>query len=49
MPDRIGDPVEVSGRVTVGSGLLRSDLNEVYIQDGTAGVRLRLPADGPRS
>ena len=48
VPDRVGDAVTVAGRVTVGSGLLRSNLNEVYIQDGTAGVRLALPQDGDR-
>ena len=40
----VGDTVLVGGRVTVGTGMLRADVNEVYIQDGTGGLRLMLPA-----
>ena len=40
VPDRVGEAVRVTGRVTVGTGLLRSGVGEVYIQDGTGGLRL---------
>ena len=40
----VGDTVLVGGRVTAGTGMLRADVDEVYIQDGTAGLRLVLPA-----
>ncbi|GAB5534951.1 MAG: ATP-binding protein [Rubricoccaceae bacterium] len=40
----VGDTVLVGGRVTAGTGLLRADVGEVYIQDGTAGLRLVLPS-----
>ncbi|WP_420456162.1 ATP-binding protein [Rubrivirga sp.] len=43
VPDRVGEPVLVAGRVVAGTGVLRSDVNEVYIQDGTGGLRLVLP------
>ena len=39
----IGDTVLVGGRVTAGTGMLRADVNEIYIQDGTGGLRLVLP------
>jgi len=39
----IGDTVLVGGRVTAGTGMLRADVGEIYIQDGTAGLRLVLP------
>ena len=39
----VGDTVLVGGRVTAGTGLLRADVTEIYIQDGTAGLRLVLP------
>jgi hypothetical protein len=35
--------VLVAGRVTVGTGVLRGEAIEVYIQDGTGGLRLLLP------
>ena len=38
----IGDTVLVGGRVVAGTGLLRADINEVYVQDGTGGLRLVL-------
>lgn len=40
----VGDTVLVGGRVTAGTGMLRADVHEVYIQDGTAGLRLVLPS-----
>ncbi len=46
VPDRVGDVVVVAGRVTAGTGLIRADVGEIYIQDGTGGLRLLLP---PRS
>ncbi|HEX8299384.1 MAG TPA: ATP-binding protein, partial [Rubricoccaceae bacterium] len=46
VPDRVGDKVLVAGRVTAGTGLIRADVSEIYIQDGTGGLRLLLP---PRS
>ena len=45
--ESIGDTVLVGGRVTAGTGMLRADVDEVYIQDGTGGLRLVLP-DGSR-
>ena len=46
VPDRVGDVVLVAGRVTAGTGLVRADVSEIYITDGTGGLRLLLP---PRS
>ncbi|HEX9951292.1 MAG TPA: histidine kinase dimerization/phospho-acceptor domain-containing protein, partial [Rubricoccaceae bacterium] len=46
VPDRVGNEVLVAGRVTAGTGLVRADVSEIYIQDGTGGLRLLLP---PRS
>ena len=53
VPDRLGAggsdadrAVLVAGRVTAGSGMLRSDVGEVYVQDGTAGLRLLLAPGG---
>ena len=44
----VGDTVLVGGRVTAGAGMLRADVDEVYIQDGTGGLRLVLPdGSGP--
>ena len=43
VPDAVGREVLVGGRVTVGTGVLRSRGVEVYIQDGTGGLQLRLP------
>ncbi|WP_412061595.1 ATP-binding protein [Rubrivirga sp. IMCC45206] len=45
IPDRLGAPALVAGRVTVGTGVLRSDVAEIYIQDGTGGLRLFLPPE----
>ena len=45
VPDAVGEEVLVAGRVTAGTGLLRSDVAEVYVQDGTGGVRMFLPQD----
>jgi PAS domain S-box-containing protein len=43
VPDLVGTEVLVAGRVSAGTGLVRADLNEIYIQDGTGGLRLILP------
>ena len=48
VPDMLGREVLVGGRVTVGTGLLRVAPMEVYIQDGTGGLRLFLaPGSSP--
>ena len=49
VPDRLrADPeVLVAGRISAGSGMLRTDRNEVYLQDGTGGLRLLLTVDAP--
>ncbi|MFN3598012.1 MAG: ATP-binding protein [Rubricoccaceae bacterium] len=47
VPDRLGDSLRVAGRVTAGTGLLRTDVGEVYLQDGTGGIRLVLPPGAP--
>ena len=48
VPDKLGQEVLVGGRVTVGTGLLRVAPMEVYIQDGTGGLRLFLaPGSSP--
>ena len=47
VPDGVGAEVLVSGRVTAGTGLVRADVAEVYIQDGTGGLRLLLPPGSP--
>ena len=46
-PDRVGASVAVAGRVSAGTGLIRADVGEVYIQDGTGGLRLMLPPRAP--
>lgn len=43
IPDRMGEVALVSGRVTAGTGLLRAAPAEIYVQDGTGGLRLLLP------
>ncbi|WP_412069495.1 ATP-binding protein [Rubrivirga sp. IMCC43871] len=48
VPDQLGAPALVAGRVTVGTGVLRSDIAEIYVQDGTGGLRLFLPPDAAR-
>ena len=46
--DALGKEARVGGRVTVGTGLLRVAPMEVYIQDGTGGLRLLLaPGSDP--
>ena len=45
--DRVGAEVLVAGRVTAGTGLVRADVAEVYLQDGTGGLRLLLPPRAP--
>ncbi len=47
VPDRVGEHVLVAGRVTAGTGLIRADVGEVYIEDGTGGLRLLLPPGAP--
>ncbi|HEX8385813.1 MAG TPA: OB-fold nucleic acid binding domain-containing protein, partial [Rubricoccaceae bacterium] len=47
VPDRVGEEVLVAGRVTAGTGLVRADVAEVYVQDGTGGLRLLLPPRAP--
>jgi PAS domain S-box-containing protein len=42
VPDRIGDTVTVRGRASVGKGGL-PDPRLVFMQDGTAGIAVRLP------
>ena len=48
LSDRLGEPVLVTGYVTAGSGDLRADVHEIYIQDGTGGVRLPLSPTAPQ-
>ena len=43
VPDAVGREVLVRGRVTVGTGVLRREAIEVYVQDASGGLRLRLP------
>ena len=45
IPDGIGEEVLIGGRISAGTGVLRADKTEIYIQDGTGGLRLRLPPD----
>ena len=47
VPDALGEEVVVGGRVSAGTGVLRSDVAEVYVQDDTGGLRLVL-APGAR-
>ena len=47
VPDRSGEEALVAGRVTAGTGLVRADIAEVYIQDGTGGLRLILAPGSP--
>ena len=46
VPDRVGQVALVAGRVSAGTGVLRADRIEVYVQDATGGLRLLLPPDG---
>ena len=48
VPEGVGDSVFVAGRVSAGTGVLRADLNEVYLQDGTGGIRLILGREAPQ-
>ncbi|MEM1054614.1 MAG: PAS domain-containing sensor histidine kinase [Bacteroidota bacterium] len=48
VPDRIGEEMVVSGRVSAGTGLVRADRAEIYLQSGSAGLRLLLPPDAPQ-
>jgi PAS domain S-box-containing protein len=43
VPDLVGAEALVAGRVTAGTGLVRADVGEVYVQDGTGGLRVVLP------
>ena len=50
IPDRAraeDTEVLVAGRVSAGTGMLRTDLGEVYVEDGTGGLRLILTVDAP--
>ena len=40
IPDRLGEPVTIAGRVTVGSGVLRTQKLFIALQDHTAGIFL---------
>ena len=42
IPDALGREVLVGGRVSAGTGVLRAEALEVYVQDGTGGLRLLL-------
>jgi len=44
VPDRLGDTVTVSGRATLGSGILNENRLRVFLQDTTAGVQLFAPS-----
>ena len=48
IPDRLGEEIVVGGRVGAGSGLIRADRGEVYLQSGSGGLRLLLPPDAPQ-
>ena len=48
VPDRLGGEVVVAGRTGAGTGLVRSDRTEIYLQSGDAGLRLLLPPDAPQ-
>ena len=48
IPDRIGETFIVTGVVSAGTGLVRSDRAEVYLQSEGAGLRLLLPPDAPQ-
>ena len=41
VPDRLGETVTVSGRATVGSGIIRATELYVFLQDGSGGLQLR--------
>ena len=47
VPDRVGQRVLTGGRVTAGTGILRSDVAEIYLEDGTGGLRVVLGDDAP--
>ena len=48
IPDKLGTEMVVSGRVSAGTGLIRSDRTEIYFQSGSGGMRLILPPDAPQ-
>ncbi len=48
VPDQLGTEMVISGRVSAGTGLIRSDRTEVYVQSGASGLRLILPPDAPQ-
>ncbi len=43
VPDQLGEVALVSGRVSAGTGVLRADYIEIYVQDRTGGLRVLLP------
>jgi PAS domain S-box-containing protein len=45
VPDRLGDTLRVRGRASVRQGAL-PDENLIFLQDGTAGIAVRLPEEG---
>ena len=46
VPDRVGDTLRVRGRASVRQGVL-PDENLIFLQDGTGGIAVRLPEEGP--
>ena len=46
-PGARADSVLIAGRVSAGTGLIRADRTEIYLQDGTGGMRIVLPPDAP--
>ncbi|HLA63302.1 MAG TPA: ATP-binding protein [Rhodothermales bacterium] len=47
VPDAVGDTVIVAGRALVSSGQLHDHWTEVYIQDGTGGLKLLASSSAP--
>ncbi|PSK82035.1 PAS domain S-box protein [Prolixibacter denitrificans] len=49
VPDRLGEPVTIAGRVTVGSGVLRTQKLFIALQDQSAGIFIYQPEyNGPK-
>lgn len=49
IPDRLGEPVTIAGRVTVGSGVLRTQDLFIALQDHSAGIFIYQPEyNGPK-
>ncbi|MDX1439190.1 MAG: hypothetical protein R3284_04730, partial [Rubricoccaceae bacterium] len=47
VPDAVGDTITISGRATVSSGQLHQNWTEVFIQDGTGGIKLVASSAAP--